>query len=154
MRWYRPEPLACGSRPPRSSRSASLVNLFLATSVVLCGCASSTPANEPEPATPSVAEGPADCIVVDVENNSLTGVAVWIEWENAAPQRMGRLSINTRRSYRLLFRNAQITVRFQPDGESGFATSNPVLPAPGDRLDVRYGNQGTSPFHKTGVASC
>jgi hypothetical protein len=144
------------SRSPqhgRSARSDLLVCAFLFASVGVGGCSSSTTAGDANPA-PAPAAGPPTCIVLEVENTSLTGVSVWIEWENTSPQRMGRLSINARRSYRLPFRNTPITVRLQEDGGSGFVISNSMLPVPGDRLDIRYGTQGASPLRRTGVARC
>ncbi len=115
----------------------------------LAGCGSSR-----APATAQGGGGPARCIEVEVQNTSLRGVTVWVEWENAVPRRMGRLSLSARRVYELRFRNAQLNLRFQSDGATQYQISNAVLPTPGDRIDIVYGVNGPGVLRRIGVADC
>lgn len=138
-------------RPSRWHATGTVASALFALCQI--GCASSGAPSESE-AAPAPARGTPDCIVVEVENTSLTGVTVWIEWENTSPRNMGRLSINDRRAFRLDFRNAQVSVQFQEDGATRFSVSNAILATPGDRLDIRYSAQGAGPLRRTGVARC
>ncbi len=108
----------------------------------------------PEPPGPAPGETAADCIHIEVQNTSLTGVTIWIQWANRSPQRMGRLSVSARRVYELRFRNNEVLVQFQADGGAGRISSNPMLATPGDRLDIVYRNTGPGPLRRTGVARC
>ena len=79
-------------------------------------CASSPGGTEPAAGAEPAAAGPAMCVTVEIQNQSVRGVTVWVEWENSAPRRLDRLSINDRDVYQLPFRNAQLNLRFQQEG--------------------------------------
>ena len=76
-------------------------------------CASSPGGAEPAAGARPAAAGPAMCVMVEIQNQSVRGVTVWVEWEKSAPRRLDRLSINDRDVYQLPFRNAQLNLRFQ-----------------------------------------
>ena len=123
--------------------------LIAVLALVHIGCASSRSGAEEEPAP-----GQANCVVVEIQNTSLTGLTVWIEWENRTPRRMGRVSLNAREVYTLPFRNEQFSLQFQPDGQMQRQASNAVLPTPGDRIDITYRNRGPGPLRRVGTARC
>lgn len=131
------------------TRSAFSRWMMLAATGVTVACGT---ARVDESAGPSGAR--ASCIVVEVQNLSLRGVTVWIEWDGSAPRNLGRLGLNARRAFRQQFRNAEVRLHFQRDGATSRTASNPILPTPGDRLDVSYRESGASPLRRAGVARC
>ena len=117
-------------------------------------CASSPGGTDPAAGAEPVAAGPAMCVTVEIQHQSVRGVTVWVEWENSAPRRLDRLSINDRDVYQLPFRNAQLNLRFQQEGASQVEHTNPVLPTPGDRIEIVYRQSGPGPLRRIGPARC
>ena len=121
------------------------------------GCASSgggepPGGNEPAEADPQRA-GPARCVTLEVQNQSMRGVTVYLVWENSARRRLARLSINDRDTFRLPYRNEQLSLQFEAEG-GGRHTTNGISATPGDRIEIVYRVQGPGPLRRTGVARC
>ncbi len=122
------------------------------------GCASSgggeaPGGTEPAEADPQAAR-PARCMTLEVQNQSLRGVTVYLVWENSARRRLARLSINDRDTFRLPYRNERLSLQFEAEGSGGTHTSNGVSPTPGDRIEIVFRTQGPGPLRAVGVASC
>ena len=132
---------------------------WLALVIVLgaLGCASSAGGEPPSETDPAAANpraaGPARCVTVVVQNQSLRGVAVYLVWENSARRRLARLSISDRDTFRLPYRSDLLSLQFEADG-GGQHTSNGVSPTPGDRIEIVYGAQGPGPLRRVGTARC
>ncbi len=139
------------TRTPRWNLASGTIYRYLVGPLLLAGltaCASS--GNQEDEQTP----GPANCIVVEVQNTSLTGVTVWTQWENRTPRRQGRVSLNGRRVYTLPFRNAIFNLQFQAEGQTVREGTNVILPQPGDRIDIVYRNDGPGQLRRIGPARC
>ncbi len=131
---------------------------FVALLLSQLACASSSGGAEPpggtEPAAANPrAAGPARCVTLEVQNQSLRGVTVWLVWENSARRRLSRLTINDRDVFRLPYRNEQLSLQFEAEGGANH-TTNGVLPVPGDRIEVVYRVQGPGPLRRVGTARC
>ena len=121
------------------------------------GCASSgggEPTSGADPAADREVAGPARCVTLEVQNQSVRGVTVYLAWETSARRRLARLSINDRDTFRLPYRNERLSLQFEAEGNGGNHTSNGVSPTPGDRIEIVFRTQGPGPLRTVGVASC
>ena len=125
--------------------------LILTVAALQAACASAPEATD-TPDRPAM--DPGNCVIIEVQNISQTGVSVWVEWQNRPPRRLARIGLNERRVFTLPFQNNMVNLRFQPDGSSMVSMTNALLPTPGVRFSVVYRVNGAGPLRRVGHTRC